>query len=393
MARTFTKLTRPAMRSLPKGASIIEHGITFTREANGDGLFTVNVMVDRQRIHRTIGRESDGTTRTTCEDFIAKARQDARNGRLNLPKRRKVALTFAEAAKQYIKNLEDSGGRNLSNKRQQLEQYLVPFFGALPLQKISTFDIERYKKEVLENASGFAMQRKAANSRTVKSAATVNRHLATLSHLLAKAMEWGWMERAPGRVKKLREDGRRTFYLSSAQASHLLATAEKDSDPYVYAFILIGLRTAMRKSEILAIRKADIDLNAKTIYVPHAKAGARSQPITPGLAKFLADYIALNPDAPWLFPSSQSKSGHVQDMRRSFERVVRAAGLDPKAVLRHTLRHTAITHMVQAGVDLPTVQRFSGHKTLSMVARYAHQSGNHIAQAMEKLDDRYKETG
>ena len=36
----------------------------------------------------------------------------------------------------------------------------------------------------------------------------------------------------------------------------------------------------------------------------------------------------------------------------------------------------------------PTVQRISGHKTLAMVARYAHQSGEHIAAAMERLEER-----
>ena len=54
-------------------------------------------MVDRRRIHRTIGRELEGVTRSTAEEFIAKARQEAREGRLNLPKRRKVALTLAAA--------------------------------------------------------------------------------------------------------------------------------------------------------------------------------------------------------------------------------------------------------------------------------------------------------
>jgi hypothetical protein len=44
---------------------------------------------------------------------------------------------------------------------------------------------------------------------------------------------------------------------------------------------------------------------------------------------------------------------------------------------------------VQAGVDLPTVKRISGHKTLAMVERYAHQSGTHIAAAMEKLENSY----
>jgi hypothetical protein len=64
MAKMFQKLTRLSIRGLRAGGEISEHGITFERLPNGDGLFTINVMVDGQRIHRTIGKESDGTTRT-----------------------------------------------------------------------------------------------------------------------------------------------------------------------------------------------------------------------------------------------------------------------------------------------------------------------------------------
>lgn len=78
------------------------------------------------------------------------------------------------------------------------------------------------------------------------------------------------------------------------------------------------------------------------------------------------------------------------DVRKTFRRIVAAAGLDPDQILRHTLRHTAITHLVQAGVDLPTVARISGHKTLAMVGRYAHQNGTHIQAAMNKLQSRMK---
>ena len=70
--------------------------------------------------------------------------------------------------------------------------------------------------------------------------------------------------------------------------------------------------------------------------------------------------------------------------------VVVRAGLDPRQVVRHTLQHTAITHLVQAGVDRSTARRISGHKTTIMVERYAHQSGAQIAEAMSKLDDRYR---
>jgi site-specific recombinase XerD len=49
--------------------------------------------------------------------------------------------------------------------------------------------------------------------------------------------------------------------------------------------------------------------------------------------------------------------------------------------------------LVQAGVDLPTVQRISGHRTLQMVVRYSHQNGEHIRAAMDKLDSRYRPLG
>jgi integrase len=147
----------------------------------------------------------------------------------------------------------------------------------------------------------------------------------------------------------------------------------------------------MRKSEILAIRREHVNLDARSIYVPAAKAGARTQPISADLAAFLAEYIDTLPKGtPWLFPSVGALEGHTVDVRKAFVRAVTAAGLDPKQVVRHTLRHTAITHLVQAGVDLPTVKRISGHKTMAMVERYAHQSGSHIAEAMDKLDDRYR---
>jgi hypothetical protein len=61
-----------------------------------------------------------------------------------------------------------------------------------------------------------------------------------------------------------------------------------------------------------------------------------------------------------------------------------------RQIVRHTLRHTAITHLVQAGIDLPTVKRISGHKTLAMVERYAHANGAHIEIAMDKLESRLK---
>jgi hypothetical protein len=115
MTRTFSKITRTWIRALQPGERLTEQGITFERLGNGDGLFSVNVMVDGKRIHRNLGRESDGVTRTTAEEFISKIRHDAREGRLHLPKRRKVPLTLAGAAPLYLDRLREEGGKEIGN--------------------------------------------------------------------------------------------------------------------------------------------------------------------------------------------------------------------------------------------------------------------------------------
>jgi len=149
--------------------------------------------------------------------------------------------------------------------------------------------------------------------------------------------------------------------------------------------------------EILSIRREYVDVGRCTIYISHAKAGAREQPMTQELATLLRDYMTTLPDeSPWLFPSQgskRSKAGHTVDINVAFRRGVTNAGLNPAEVVRHTLRHTTITHLVQAGVDLPAVKRISGHKTLLMVERYSHQNGSHIQAAMDKLSARYRNAG
>jgi integrase len=122
--------------------------------------------------------------------------------------------------------------------------------------------------------------------------------------------------------------------------------------------------------------------------VPEAKAGQRAQPITPELAEILRAEREMRDDrVGWIFPSlhNDSRTGHRARMDNAFRTAVMRAGLNPELVTPHVMRHTAITALVQAGVDLPTIQKISGHKTLAMVLRYAHVHGQHIDRAIEAL--------
>jgi integrase len=350
----------------------------FTRLKDGDGKWMVNLMVDGQRIHRLIGRESEGVTLTQAIQYLEQVKTDARHGRLNLPKGRKIALGFSKAADKYIEHLKAEGGKEIEKKEQRFNLHLKDHFGNMPLSKINAFEIEKYKK-----------QRKDKGAKP----GTINRELAVVSHMLSKAEEWGWLDKKPCKVKFLKEDNTRLVYLSEAQSARLLEAAKEDENPQIYLFVLIALFTGMRRSEILTLKLENIHTEHCQIYLPKAKAGARTQPITKTLSDYLAHHIGSLPKAQiWLFPSigkTKSKYGHTTAIEEPFRRIVKAAGMDPKQITPHTLRHTATTHLVQAGVDIPTIQSITGHKTVEMVLRYSHQSGNHIQQAYDKLETKY----
>ncbi len=285
--------------------------------------------------------------------------------------------TFTEAARQYLENLELENGRNIAGKTQQIYQELIPYFGAMALADITRFDVERFKRHLLSKG---------------RSEATVNRYLAVLSQLFHKAVEWDWLVKVPCKVVKYREENVRTRYLEAHEIDALLDAASQDECPVIEPFIRIALGTAMRRSEILSIKIEDINCARQEIFIPKAKCGARMQPMTAGLTTYLTRYLQYQtkPGQTYLFPANRSISGHREEIEKPFYRVVTAAGLDRYQICRHTLRHTAITHLVQAGVDLPTVQRFSGHRSIQMVFRYSHQSKDHLHWALEQMESRLK---
>ena len=374
MSIQFNKLTAKARRDLHPGQYLCEHGIKYLKLHNHDGLFYVYGTVNAKRFNRSVGRESEGVTLQFAIEVLEKLKTDLRTDRFDLPQGRKYEPCFEELVKRFFEQMKEIEAKNLDRKREHFDKYLIPFFKGKTLTDITTFDVERFKKSQLE--AGLKP-------------ATVNRRLSTLSYFVNRCVDWGWVKHKPFQIKQLRENNFRNTYLTPEQIQLVLDAAKCDPYPIIYPFIVVGLHTSMRLREILAIRLKDIDVERCNIHIPKAKSGMRDQPITPELATFLKDYMRMVPkDQSWLFPSNKSKSGHYESIERPWRRVLEAAGLDPYLYVRHSLRHTAITHLVQAGVDLPTVMRISGHKSLSMVQRYSHQDGPHVQLAMQKLGRR-----
>jgi len=381
LAHRFQRLTRPACRNLKEGEKITEHGITAARTSTGDLRYSINIMVDGQRIHRVVGRESEGVTRERAEHAIEVHRTKAREGRLDLPKGRKHHRSFAEMAKDYLERIEHNpkDGKNLERKRLHFDQRLIPFFKSQRPDKLTDFAIANYSRARLKEGA---------------KPATVNRELATLSHFLNRALEWKWITTRP-KIQKGEEVPKQIVILDAAAKRALYDAAVADQDPYLWLFTVIALGTGMRHGEIVRVRWEHIQFDQKRIHLPRAKAGTREQPIPTDLATTLRkEWDQLGQPEGWLFPTSRAdaKSDHRQTMAQQFRRAVIRAGLNPAKVTPHVLRHTAITELVKAGVDIPTIQKVSGHKTVEMVLRYTHLSDEHVDQAVAHLDNAFSGT-
>ena len=95
--------------------------------------------------------------------------------------------------------------------------------------------------------------------------------------------------------------------------------------------------------------------------------------LSPTLLETLRDYYrAYRPEGKWLFPSRNPEHPtHPTGVQRACRTAARRAGLS-KRVTTHTMRHSFATNLLEAGVDLRTIQILLGHSSLNTTALYLH---------------------
>jgi len=129
----------------------------------------------------------------------------------------------------------------------------------------------------------------------------------------------------------------------------------------------------LRISETLALRLDDIDSQRGVLRVSQGKGNKdRYAPLSATMLELLRIYWKHYRPTSWLFP------GRVSDRpitARSIQSICRPAsnraGIS-KPVTTHTMRHCFATHLLEASVDLRTIQHLLGHRKMSTTAVYLH---------------------
>lgn len=94
-----------------------------------------------------------------------------------------------------------------------------------------------------------------------RSRRTVNRYPATRGRVLSDVVkDWHWLQESPvPGVRKLKQPGGRTRFLSEAGVHKLLQSCRESSSPEPYRAVLLSGRTGARQSEIMGMRWANLD--------------------------------------------------------------------------------------------------------------------------------------
>ncbi len=141
----------------------------------------------------------------------------------------------------------------------------------------------------------------------------------------------------------------------------------------------------LRVSELTHLRVADVDGQRKVLWVRQGKGNKdRGLPLPTELIEELRTYWCEHRPANWLFAGPLGQPLHVATVQRFFQKARSRAGLTKPATC-HTLRHCYATHLLEAGTDLPTLQRLLGHSHISTTMRYLHLRSERLPELQSPL--------
>jgi integrase/recombinase XerD len=159
-------------------------------------------------------------------------------------------------------------------------------------------------------------------------------------------------------------------------------------NPKHRVLLMTTYAAGLRVSEVCRLKPEHILSARMQIRVLQGKGRKdRYTALSPRLLTELRDYWRKYRPQQWLFPS-QAKLGSpltTRSAERIFDRAVAVAGPPDRGGI-HALRHSFATHLLEAGVTLPVLQRLLGHSCLSSTAIYLHISRERLCEVRSPLE-------
>jgi integrase len=262
------------------------------------------------------------------------------------------------------------------NTRRTYRQAIEDFFAraGIPLSEVKREHVIRYRNALMSEYAP----------------STVALRLSVLSQVFEEAKIRGMVEKNP--LERLRRpkvsQESTTEGLTEKEAAVMLATCDRSTVKGAredYALLKLMLYTALRRSEVCALRWGDFhqERGHWVLWVKGKGGKLRKVKLQGPVLRAVEEYIALAgrekaPEAP-LFVATQHYRGEVPLSTSTVAQIVRRrvqeAGII-KRITPHSLRHTAITLALDGGASVRQAQYLAGHADPKTTMRYDRNREN-----------------
>ena len=299
----------------------------------------------------------------------------------------------------YITSVRRYSPRTQQIYRDVLEQF-ASFSGISDFSTVSASDVRGYELFLLDD--------KALDARTV------NLHLSVLSGFFRYLMRQGVLESNPCRTVSRPKTGKRLadFYRQEALEEYFNATQtymtesdmgmeERYRKRLARLIISILYGTGMRRSELIALKRADVDFKRRVVRVHGKGDKIREIPLLPSLCEEISLYLQsvesmegcnTSPDAPLLVTSKGKPLYPVYIDRTVKEELGSVASITGRKS-PHVLRHSLATGLLNDGTDLNSIKELLGHSSLAATQVYTHNSIEKLKTVYDNAHPRAKSGG
>ncbi len=357
---------------------------------------------------KMIRKSSFSSKQADAVDARAKAVASIKAGKEPEQPKKIIDYRFDILADRYKQSVEGQGSGTVKgymiDRLKERELTIIDANGRPEIIKLGNTLIRRFNLHIMEELQRSLGKKGLRKPKVFKSGKTlapgpmedssVNRIMNTVKNMFTKAVEWDMVEETvlkKIRKVKLPKEVGRLRYLSAKEAQELVSVC----DPHLQPVVITALHTGMRKGEILKLKWDNVDLQHGFILLEKTKNGERREiPINTTLRatlnKLPRNFIEKDGKkelAPYVFHDPLTLKP-FDSVKRSFNTAVKNAKISDFHF--HDLRHTfASLAMMSGKIDIATLSKLLGHKSLKQTMKYAHLAPAHLTKAVHVMDEVY----
>ena len=269
---------------------------------------------------------------------------------------RKAELTFSALFAEYLERHSKPSKKTWGEDISKFNTYLVKSLGRKKLSTIDRSDIATIHSRITK----------------LGHPVTANRVKALISGIFGWAISAGlWQTNPAAGIRLNREQSRDRFLQGDELPKFFQALAEEDNDT-MRDYFLLSLLTGARRTNVLSMQWADINLKRGEWRIKETKNGTpQTITLSPEALSVLHNRIRdIKSSEPmtFVFPGN-GKSGHLIEPKKGWKRILKRAGIEDLRI--HDLRRTLGSWQAKTGASLVIIGKSLNHKNQNTTAIYA----------------------